>query len=603
MDGWMGQILRVDLTSGDYSIEDLDPDLAEDFIGGRGIASKILLDEVEPGVDSLSPENKVIFAVGPLTGTGVVGAARSMVVTKSPLTDGITSSNLGGHFGPELKFAGYDAIVIEGKSPEPVYLMINDDSVELKPAHRLWGESTTETQDMIRAEIEDSWKARETQIVCIGPAGENLVKFASIIHSGRAFGRSGVGAVMGSKKLKGIAVRGTKGISLADVDGFKEATADFLENKIRASSYFAEVRPALGTWHLIPMFKSADMLPVRNYQTGSFEEIDKIDEKVMQSEILKGNKSCFACPCADTRLTEVTDPEFQGKGEGPEYESWGKLGPNCGIDNIAAITKANYLCNEMGVDTISMGGTIACAMELYEKGFLSEEDAGYQLNFGNAKALVELVEKTGLRQGFGDILAEGSYWLAEKYGHPEISMTVKRQEFPAIHPQGSQLMGLAYATSNRGACHTKASVNLDERFEVAGQATRVKQMQDYIAVIDATGLCWSLMMRPPLMIEEVSTFLRCATGADYTDETMMLAGERIWNVERLFNLKAGLTAQDDSLPKRILEESLPKGEAEGQVIRLSEMLPEYYKLRGWDENGVPSLEKLAQLGLTQEGRL
>lgn len=597
MDGWMGQILRVDLTSGNYSIEDLDPDLAEDFIGGRGIASKILFDEVEPGVDPLSPENKVIFAAGPLTGTGVVGAARCMVVTKSPLTDGITSSNLGGHFGPELKFAGYDAIIIEGKSPEPVYLLINDDGVELKSAQQLWGKSTTETQGIIWTEMEDPWKARETQIVCIGPAGENLVKFASIIHSGRAFGRSGVGAVMGSKKLKAIAVRGTKGITIADVDSFKEATADFLENKIKGS-FFTEVRPALGTWYLIPMFKSAGMLPVRNFQAGSFEGVDKIDEKVMQSEILKGNKSCFACPCADTRLTEVTDPEFQGEGEGPEYESWGKLGPNCGIDNIAAITKANYLCNEMGVDTISMGGAIACAMELYEKGFLSEEDAGYQLNFGNAKALVELVEKTGLRQGFGDILAEGSYWLAEKYGHPEISMTVKRQEFPAIHPQGSQLMGLAYATSNRGACHTKASVSLDERFEVAGQATRLKQMQDYITVIDAAGLCWSVMMRPPLQIERVSTFLRYATGVDYTDETMILAGERIWNLERLFNLKAGLTAQDDSLPKRILEEPLPKGEAEGQVIRLSEMLPEYYEARGWDKSGAPTSQKLTELGLS-----
>lgn len=602
MDGWMGQILRVDLTHGDYSIEDLDLDLAEDFIGGRGLASKILFDEVEPKIDPFSPENKVIFAAGPLTGTGVVGAARCGVVTKSPLTGGIISSNLGGHFGPELKFAGYDAIIIEGKSPEPVYLMINDDRVELKPAQRLWGESTTETQDMIRAEIEDSWKARETQVACIGPAGENLVKFASIIHSGRAFGRSGVGAVMGSKKLKAVAIRGTKGISLGDVDSFKEATESFLLNKIKGS-FFTEVRPSTGTWYLVPMFKGVGMLPVRNYQAGSFEGIDKIDEKVMRDEILRGNKSCFACPCADTRLTEVTAPEFQGKGEGPEYESWGKLGPDCGIDNIAGITKANYLCNEMGMDTISMGGTIACAMELYEKGFLPEEDVGYQLNFGNAKALVELVEKTGLRQGFGDILAEGSYRLAEKYGHPEISMTVKSQELPAIHPQGSQLIALAFATSNRGACHTKASVSLDERFEVAGQATKVKQMQDYITVIDAAGLCWSVMMRPPLQIEMVSTFLRYATGVDYTDETTMLVGERIWNLERTFNLKAGHTEKDDYLPERLLEEPVLKDEAEGQVARLGEMLPEYYKLRGWDENGVPTSEKLAQLGLTQEGRL
>jgi len=597
MDGWMGQILRINLSDAEYRVEDLDPDLAEDFIGGRGLASQMLFDEVDPRVEPLSPENKVIFAVGPLTGTGVVGAARSMVVTKSPLTSGITSSNLGGHFGPELKFAGYDAIIIEGKSPEPVYLLINDENVEFKPAEHLWGKSTSETEDMIQAEIADSWKARETQIVCIGPAGENLVKFASIIHSGRAFGRSGAGAVMGFKNLKAIAVRGTKGITIADVDSFKEAAADFLENKIKGS-FFTEVRPALGTWYLVPMFKGAGMLPVRNYQAGIFEGVDKIDEKVMQSEILIGKKSCFACPCADTRLTKVTDPRFQGEGEGPEYESWGKLGPDCGVNDIAAITKASYICNEMGMDTISMGGTIACAMELYEKGFLPKEDTGYQLNFGNAKALVELVEKTGLRQGFGDILAEGSYWLAEKYGHPEISMVVKRQEFPAIHPQGSQLMGLAYATSNRGACHTKASVSLDKRFEVAGQATRLKQMQDYIAVIDASGLCWSVMMRPPLMIEEVSTFLRYATGADYTDETMMLVGERIWNLERVFNLKAGLTAQDDSLPKRILEESVLTGEAEGQVIQLDKMLPEYYEARGWDKSGAPTSQKLAELGLS-----
>jgi len=601
MHGWVGKILRVNLTRGDNSIEDLDPDLAREFIGGRGLATKFLFNEIDPSVDPFSPENELLFATGPLTGSGAIGGSRYMVVTKSPLTDGVACSNAGGYFGPELKFAGYDMLIVEGKAQEPVYLLIEDDDVQIKPARHLWGKTTVETEAMIRSEIRATTKVRETQISCIGPAGENRVRIACIMHSGHAAGRSGVGAVMGSKNLKAVTIRGMKGVTLADADSFKKLIAD-VSDKIRKSPML-ERRPLYGTWTGISRAYKFGVLATKNFQEGCIEGVDGA-EKVLRDNFFVKSNTCFCCPFQEFKVTRVTDPEFQGEGEGPEWESFGLLGPDCGITNFAAIVKANYLCNEMGMDTISAGGTIACAMELYERGFLPEKDVGYPLHFGDAKALVELIGKMGRRQGFGDMLAEGGYRLANKYGHPELFMGVKKQEFPGFHPQGFQILGLGYATSNRGACHLKNNAYYDDtRFETAGQAALAKTDQDYIASIDSSGLCHAIYIRDflPWREEIVPSLLETVTGAGYTRENMLLAGERIWNIERLFNLKAGLTAKDDTLPKRILEEPMPEGPTKGQVVRLGEMLPEYYKARGWDINGVPTAEKLAELGLSQEG--
>lgn len=598
MDGWVGRILRVDLSRGDCSIEDLDLDTATAFIGGRGLASKLLSDEIDPAIDPLRLENKLMFATGPLTGTGAITGSRYMVVTKSPLTGIIACSNAGGHFGPELKFAGYDLIIFEGKSPEPVYVSIMNDNVEIRPAKHLWGRSTVEAEGIIRSEIDDASRARKTHIASIGPAGENLVKMACVVNASRAAARSGVGAVMGSKNLKAVAVRGTRRPTVADSDGFRKARLAFMGEIKKQKKFAFEARNKYGTWRITEMMLNLGMLPTKNFTAGFLDGISTIDE--IRSEILVKAKSCFACPFRCGRVTRLSHPEFQGEGEGPEHESFTQLGPCCGINNLAAITKANYLCNEMGMDTISVGVTIACTMELYEKGYIPEKDIPFPIRFGDKYAMVKLVQMIAAREGIGDLLAEGSYRLADYYGHPEISMSVKGQELPALHPQGYQGLGLAYATSNSGACHTRSNLNFNRRLETADQAAMTKMGQDFIAVVDSSGLCWSIFGGLSMSKDELLTQLELATGANYTEETMMLAGERIFNLERLFNLKAGITAKDDILPKRILEEPMLKGEAEGQVVRLAEMLPEYYKVRGWDENGIPTPEKLVQLGLIQE---
>jgi len=592
MDGWVGKILRVNLTEGDCFVEDLDPDMAKAFVGGRGVASKFLFDELPPAIDPLDPANKLIFATGPLTGTRAITGCRYMVVTKSPLTGCIVCSNAGGYFGPELKFAGYDLIIFEGKSPKPVYLSIVNNNVEIRPAQHLWGRSTVQTEEIIRSEVSDA------QIASIGPAGENLVRMACVINAHRAAARSGVGAVMGSKNLKAVAVRGTGRPTIADSHGFRKATLALVDRIRKEKKFALEARVKYGTWRIIEMMLNLGMLPTKNFTAGFLNGISTIDE--IRSEILVKEKACFACPFRCGRVTKLNDTEFQGEGEGPEHESFTQLGPCCGINNLAAITKANYRCNELGMDTISTGVTIACAMELYEKGYIPQKDVPFPVNFGDKYAMVKLVEMIGAREGIGDLLAEGSYRLAERYGHPEISMSVKKQEMPALHPQGYQGLGLAYATSNSGACHTRSNLNFDNRLETAGQAAMIKEGQDFIAVVDSAGLCWSIFGGLLMLKNELLIQLELATGAGYTEETMMLAGERIFNLERLFNLEAGMTGKDDTLPKRMLEEPMLKGQAKGQVVKLGEMLPEYYKLRGWDENGVPAPEKLAQLGLTRK---
>ena len=594
--GYQSRLLRVDLTQGTQTVEELNAGIVRDFIGGRGLASKLIFDEVDALTEPLSPQNKLIFATGPITGTGAIAGSRYMVVTKSPLTGAIACSNSGGFFGPEIKFAGFAIIIFEGKSPEPVYLSIMNDDVKLVPAQHLWGKSTVDTEALIKSELANVRGSKKPHIVCIGPAGEQLVRMACVINDHRAAARSGVGAVMGSKNLKAVVVKGTGKPTIADQEGFRATQRAFMD-AIRSEKKFGlEARKQYGTWRITEIMLNLGMLPTRNFTAGYLDGMKSIDE--IRSEILVKPKSCFACPFYCGRVTRVRDPEFEGEGEGPEHESLTQLGPCCGITDLAAITKANYLCNELGMDTISVGVTIACAMELYEQGHIPESYVPFPIRFGDKHAMVKLVEMIAAREGIGDLLAEGSLRLAAHYGHPEISMNTKGQELPALHPQGYQGLGLAYATSNSGACHTRSNLNFSTRLETKNQATQVKQGQDFIAVVDSSGLCWSIFGGLSMLQDEVLKQLNLVTGTGYTKETMLLAGERIFNLERLFNLRAGLTAQDDTLPKRILEEPVLTGEAQGQVVRLSEMLPEYYRLRGWDENGVPIPEKLGDLRLS-----
>ncbi|MDI9389836.1 MAG: aldehyde ferredoxin oxidoreductase family protein [Synergistota bacterium] len=595
MYGWTGKLLRVNLTEGTITTEALRKPWAEEYIGARGLGSKYLYEEVDPAVDPLSPENKIIFATGPLTGTLATSGGRYNVVTKGPLTGTIAASNSGGYWGPELKYAGYDMIIIEGKAAESAYLWIFNDRVELRCAAKLWGKSTHEATDIIVSETDP-----EAKVACIGPAGEKLVKFACVINDKhRAAGRTGVGAVMGSKNLKAIAVRGTKGIRVADPKRFMEAVID-ARKKLEASPVNSQGLPAYGTNVLVNIINAVGGFPTRNFQESVFEGAEKISGETFAATYLLRPKACASCTSRCGRVSAVGEVT----GEGPEYEAVWAYGAQCGIDDLASITKANFLCNELGLDPITMGSTIGCAMELYERGILKKERVGMDLYFGNAEAILELTRKTALREGFGDELAEGSYRLASKYGHPELSMTAKKQEMPAYDPRALQGMGLEYATSNRGGCHVRGYLTspevlgIPEKLDPASVEDKpqwTKTFQDLTAAIDSSGLC--LFITFGLGAPEVASQLSAATGIDYTTEKIMECGERVWNLERLFNLKAGLSAEDDTLPPRLLHEPIPAGPMKGSVCRLGEMLPKYYELRGWDKNGVPKEEKLEELKL------
>jgi aldehyde:ferredoxin oxidoreductase len=601
-------MLRVDLTRGDVTEEVLDPGVIKDYIGGRGIGIYYLNREVDPGCDPLSPENLLVMATGPLTGTGAPTGARYMVMTKSPLSGAITCSNSGGHFPNEMKRAGFDGIVFSGKAERPVYLWVEQGKAELRDAAHLWGKTTHETTDRVLAETDS-----RARVACIGPAGERLVRFAAVMNDkDRAAGRSGVGAVMGSKNLKAVAVRGKGKISLADPERFKTFNKKILDRfkaQVKKTPLGLSIN---GTSGVVLTTQHFGVLPTKNWQQGTFDGWEKIQGETLTARYLVGSKACYGCPIACGRKTKVDDPEFAGEGEGPEYETIYAMGSNCLIDNLAAITKANYLCNELGLDTITMGATVACAMELADRGYLSETDVGRPLEWGDGQALVELTRMTGYRQGFGDLLAEGSYRLAQRCGHPELAMVSKKQEFPGYEPRGAQAMGLAYATSPIGGSHMRGDPAYFELFGVPeamdpqaweGKARPTVSYQDLSAIIDAAGLCIFFSVRhlaakdlgvAPTGILE---YLNAATGADYTLEELSKAGERIINAERRFLVEAGFSRKDDSLPSRLTDDPMPVGPARGLVCHLDEMLDEYYRERGWTADGIPTAERLKDLGL------
>lgn len=607
MNGWHGKILRVNLTDETFSIEGIDPKVAKDFLGGRGWGIKYLYDEVDPKVDPLSPENKMIFATGPLTATPAPTGNRYMVITKSPLTGALADSNSGGTYPTEMKRTGFDMFIFEGKAKKPVYLWVNEDKVEIRSAEHLWGKDVHETTDILEGETDTKAK-----VACIGPAGEKLAKVASIMNDKhRAAGRSGVGAVMGSKNLKAVVVRGNIEPTMADPEKMKAFSLE-VQREVGEDVKKGSSLRKYGTAYVPPVTNELGILPTRNFQTGVFEGVDNIDGPTLSEKYLVKAKPCYKCPIACGRDTKVDDPGYEGEGEGPEYETLGAIGSACGIDNLAAIIKANYICNELGMDTISAGTTIACAMEMFEDGIIPEEDIGMPLRFGDEDTMIEMIKMMGHREGFGELLSEGSYRLAEHYGHPEYSMTAKKLEMPGYDPRGAQGMGLLYATSNIGASHMAGDVAYTEVFGVPvksdpltheGKPAMVKKWEDSFAVIDAAGLCVFLSVRylfdpvVDLWPRRLTQLMNYTTGAGYDEETVLEAGERIFNLERMFLLKAGFTKADDTLPKRMLEEPLPEGPGKGLVTKLDKMLPEFYKLRGWDENGVPTEETLESLGL------
>ncbi len=596
MYGYHGKYLRINLTEGTVKVEKLDLDLAKKWIGGRGLGTKFFVDEVDPKVDALSPENKLIAVTGPMTGTTAPTGGRYMVVTKSPLTGTIASSNSGGYWGAELKFAGYDMIIVEGRSEKPVYVMIEDDKVEIRDASHVWGKVTSDATRTLMKEVPE-----KSRVMTIGPAGEKQSLMAAVMNEeSRAAGRSGVGAVMGSKNLKAVTVRGTQKVAVSDEAGLKEVIKT-CNTKIRENGVTGQGLPAYGTAVLVNIINENGAFPTNNFQSSQFATAEQISGELMAEKYLVKKDPCYRCPIACGRYTKVDDIE----GGGPEYETIWAFGGDCGVDDMGAIIKANYWCNEMGLDTISTGTTIAAAMELKQKGLLDGEDlGGLPLEFGSAEAIVEWTKKIGMREGLGDKMADGSYRLCDAFGVPELSMSVKKQELPAYDPRGIQGQGLSYATSNRGGCHVRGYMISPEilglpekldRFALEDKAPWTKIFQDFTAFIDSSGLCLftSFAMGAP----DYAALFNAIVGTDLDGNGVLEAGERIYNLERVFNLEAGITPSEDTLPKRLLEDAIAEGPSKGFVNELSKMLPEYYQLRGWGTDGVPSKERKDQLGV------
>jgi len=613
---WAKRILRVDLTKGTCTAEPLNMQWARDYIGQRGLATKYFTEEVDAKVDPLSPANKIIWATGPLTGTMASTGGRYSVITKGPLTGAIACSNSGGYFGAELRMAGWDMIIFEGRSPRPVYLFIEDDEARLLDADWLWGKSVWETEPAIRGRHADP----QVRVSSIGRAAETGCLYAAVVNDlHRAAGRSGVGTVMGSKNLKAIAVRGTKGVgNIRDFKAFMAATV--AAKKVLADHpVTGQGLPKYGTQVLMNVINEIGALPTRNHREVQFEGAKDISGEAMHEPRrtdgkanLVSNQACFGCTIACGRVSKLdeghftvkTKPQYWGASGGLEYEAAWALGAANGVNDLEALTYANFLCNEQGMDPISFGATVGAVMELYGMGVLTKEQLGIDAKFGSAEALAYFAEITCKGEGFGKEIAQGSKRLCAKYGHPDLSMSVKGQEFPAYDSRGIQGMGLTYATSNRGACHLRSYTVASEVLGIPvktdplateGKPALVKAFQDATAVFDSAGIC--LFTSFAWTLADVAPQLAAACTDDYTVEELGLIGERIWNMERDFNNRAGFTSKDDTLPKRLTTEPARTGPAKGKVNGLATMLPEYYALRGWDKEGRLTAATRARLKL------
>ncbi|GLI47461.1 aldehyde ferredoxin oxidoreductase family protein [Methanoculleus bourgensis] len=594
MNGYAEKILHVDLARERTVEEPLPEEWRRAYIGGRGLGVRILQDMVNPGTDPLGPENVLVFATGPVAGSGFPMGSRYDVVTKSPLTGTATSANSGGKFGTSMKRAGYDVVVIRGRAERPVSILLDEGHAEIRDASALWGMTTGETTTALQEDIGDLGLS----VACIGPAGERLVRFSGIINeTSRAAGRGGVGAVMGSKNVKAVAARGSGRITVADRDRFLTLKAG-ITKKIRENAISGDGLPRFGTAVLMNIINENYILPTRNFQSGHFSAAENVSGERMADTILTGKMGCQACIIQCGREVEVEGREMAG----PEYETIWAFGPDCGIDDLNAVSEANALANDLGLDTISTGATIACAMELSEKGYIDEE-----IRFGDAEQMVSLVRRIGYREGIGDELAEGSFRFARRHGHPELSMSVKRQELPAYDPRGLQGHGLAYATSVRGGDHVYGYMIAPEvlgspekldPYSSVGKAEWTKTFQDLTAFIDSSGAC--LFTSFPLGAADYGAVVAAVTGYDINADEVLRIGERIWNMQRVFNLRAGCTREDDTLPPRLLKEPLTEGAPKGRVWEREPLLDEYYSVRGWDREGRPTPEKLRDLGIGLE---
>ncbi|MHB0871696.1 MAG: aldehyde ferredoxin oxidoreductase family protein [Chloroflexota bacterium] len=611
-DGYMGKILEVDLTTRTHRTVPLDPKLARKYVGGSGLAAHMLLAEASPTLDPLGPENTLILMTGPLAGTVVPTSNRFAAVAKSPLTGAFGESDCGGSWGGELKRAGFDGLVIRGRASSPVYLWIHDEQVEIRDAGTLWGRDSWETDDLVRQQTDE-----RASVACIGPGGEQLVRFAAIMNEGRdgrAAGRSGMGAVMGSKRLKAVAVRGSLNVPVADAAGLRASIKEW-SPKLRQG---AEGMHKYGTSGGTPTHDKMGNLPEKNWQMGSWPEGANRISGVTLAErgILVETYACRGCVIGCGRVVKIEDgPYAMEKSAGPEYETVAMLGSNCLVDDLQAICKGNELCNRYGIDTISTGAATAFAMEAYDRGLLSAEQVdGVDLRWGSAEGLVEMIKRIGERRGLGKLLGEGVRRAAAELGPQAdaFAIHVKGQEPPAHDPRAFFGNAIAFATSARGACHLSSFTHGFERVLVMPEfgydapvdrfASEPKPMlvangQNLMGMFDALKACKFLLFggaRTPQLVE----WLNYATGWGMDQAEFLTTGERIFNAKRLYNLRSGLTGKDDTLPARYRTEPRPDGSAAGKLPPFEPMLAEFYRVRGWDSQGVPLPEKLAELGLS-----
>ena len=597
--GSHGKILRVNLSLGKIDSEAIPISILESYIGGRGLGAYYLAKEVQPNANAFSRENKLIFMNGPLSGTLIPGNNKICVTFKSPLTNSYSYSLCGGHIGPELKFAGYDGLIIDGKSEIPVYLWIDDKSIELRDAQEIWGSFIPETEALVRNDLSGD---QSIQMAVIGPSGENLNKYACITSSlFREFGRGGAGAVMGSKNLKAIAIRGSKDVIVANPKKVKELS-ELLSENIRNSNG-GRIRRQYGTAELVEKINSRGFFVTRNFTSGYFKEGEKLEGPKMRESLVFGDSSCFMCPIACGKRTALTLPGGEELiMEGPEFETIGSLGSNCGISDWPTLLKATSICDKYGMDTMNAGFCVSLAMECFEKNLIGlEETNGIELNFGNGKALVDILELIGKREGIGDVLAEGTKNAAEKFNAPELAMESKGQSLAVYDPRGAKAMALSYATSPKGAHHMVATtfgaeIGMGNRFKLENKAMLQRNHQFSMCIVDSIGICSTMRAGIPL-IQQVEAY-SAVTGFEADVSVMNLIAERIINLERLYNVKNGFSRKDDTLPKRFMDEEIPEGESKGEKVNLEFLLDEFYKVMGWDDNGIPSESKIDELALT-----
>jgi len=601
--GYMGKILRVDLENESYGVEPLDDKVAFLLLGGKGLGIWLLYKSTRAHLDPLSPENPVIFATGPLTGT-LAPNSRFCLVSKSPATGAVDDSYCGGFFGPELKFAGYDALLVLGRCDNPIVLVVDDGNVRFESADEVWGKSTFETEGILKKKL-----GKDFKIVEIGPAGERCSPIAGAFSEGRSAGRGGIGAVMGSKKLKAVVVRGRHPVRVYDPKNFEKMTW-IAYRALRMNEVTVRSLPEYGTANILLTINETGALPTRNFKTGRFQGADRISGEALRERLWKKDFACsMGCTIKCSKIASLeTKPYIGTVIDGPDYETVFALGSNCGVDDVEAVSYANYLCDLYGIDTISTGNIIGFVMELYEKGIVGRRELeGIDATWGSSEALINLVKKIGEGEGIGVALQSGVRKLGQKYeGSESFAMHVKGLEMPAYEPRAAQGMGLCYAVSERGACHLRAYTAGAELLGYGGGADpraydRAKvqlavDRQDEKAVVDSSVLCFFTLFG--MRLKELYQMVVPCTGFNYKDVSeLKRLGARVITLARLFNVREGFGRKDDTLPERSLTEPLTEGPSAGQVVHLEQMLNDYYELRGWDSNGEPTKETVRELEL------